>query len=115
MSSTRFLTYAVSDLKAARHFYEDMLGLKPAHEPAGDWCEYNVGDITFGICRADAQHPAGVPDALLSFEVSDLDAEVARLHQLGATFDREITHTPECRFAIVRDPDGSEVILHKSK
>jgi predicted enzyme related to lactoylglutathione lyase len=52
---------------------------------------------------------------MLAFEVSDLDAEVARFHQLGVRFLRGITETPECRFAIVQDPDGSEVILLESK
>jgi predicted enzyme related to lactoylglutathione lyase len=41
--------------------------------------------------------------------------EVARLRQSGATFRREITETPVCRFAVVLDPDGSEILLHKRK
>jgi hypothetical protein len=43
------------------------------------------------------------------------DAEVARLQKCGATFRRGITETPVCRFAIVLDPDGSEVIIHRRK
>jgi hypothetical protein len=30
---------------------------------------------------------------------------------IGTTLRREITETPVCRLAIVRDPDSSEVIL----
>ena len=115
IQSIAFLTYAVSDIKAARHFYEDILGLRLTHEAGGEWFEYDVGDTTFAISAADAEHPVPVRGAVLAFEVSDLDAEVARLHKLGATFRQEITDTPVCRFATVLDPDGSEVIIHKRK
>jgi len=115
IQSIAFLTYAVSDIKAARQFYEDILGLKLTHEAGGDWFEYDIGDTTFAISAADVEHPAPVRGAVLALEVSDLDAEVARLHNLGARFRREIAETPVCRFAIVLDPDGSEVIIHKRK
>lgn len=113
--SIAFLTYAVSDIKAARHFYEDILGLKLTHEAGGEWFEYDIGDTTFAISAADAEHPMPVRSAVLAFEVSDLDAEVARLQQRGATFRQGINETPGCRFAIVLDPDGSEIILHQRK
>ena len=35
IQSIAFLTYAVSDIKAARHFYEDILGLRLTHEAGG--------------------------------------------------------------------------------
>ncbi len=105
----------MSDIKAARHFYEDILGLKLTHQAGGEWFEYDVGDTTFAISIADADHPVPVRGAVLAFEVSDLDAEVARLQQQGATFRGRIVETPVCRFAIVLDPDGSEVIIHKRK
>jgi catechol 2,3-dioxygenase-like lactoylglutathione lyase family enzyme len=89
IQSIAFLAYAVSDIKAARHFYEDILGLKLTHEAGGEWFEYDVGDTTFAISAADAEHPA--------------------------PFRRGITETTVCRFAIVLDPDGSEVIIHKRK
>ncbi len=110
-----FLAYAVSDLKASRHFYEDILGLKLTHQAGGEWFEYDVGDTTFAISPADAEHPVPVRGAVLAFEVSDLDAEVARLQQRGATFRGGITETPVCRFAIILDPDGSEVLVHRRK
>jgi predicted enzyme related to lactoylglutathione lyase len=75
----------------------------------------NLGDTTFAITRADKDHPVPVRGAVVAFEVSDLDAEVARLQKLGVRSRREITETPVCRFAIILDPDGSEVILHRRK
>jgi catechol 2,3-dioxygenase-like lactoylglutathione lyase family enzyme len=115
IQSIAFVTYAVSDLKAARHFYEDILGLKLSHQAGGEWFEYDIGDPTFAISAADAEDLVPVGGAVLAFEVSELDAEVARLQKCGATIRRGITETPVCRFAIVPDPDGSEVIIHKRK
>jgi len=115
IQSIAFITYAVSDLPAARRFYEGTLGLRLTHQAGGEWFEYDIGDTTFAISAADAEHPVPVRGAMLALEVSDLEMEVARLRQSGATFRREITETPVCRFAVVLDPDGSEIILHKRK
>src|SRR5258708_40027332 len=100
IQSIAFLTYAVSDIKAARKFYEGILGLKVTHEAGDEWFEYDVGHTTFAISASDAEHPVPVRGAVVAFEVSDLDAEVARLQKSGATFRRAITETPVCRFAI---------------
>jgi len=113
--SLAFVTYPVSDIKVARQFYEEVLGLKLTHEAGGWWFEYDVGNSTFAICTADAEHPVPVRGAVVALEVSDLDAEVARLQKLGAKFSGAISETPVCRFAVVLDPDGSEIIIHKRK
>ena len=113
--SVAFIAYPVSDINASRHFYENILGLKLTQEAGGEWFEYDIGDTTFAISVADAEHPVPVRGSVLAFEVSDLDAEVARLHNLGANFRREITETPGCRFAILLDPDGSEIFIHRRK
>ena len=113
--SIAFLAYPVSNIETARHFYESVLGLKLTHEAGADWFEYDLGDTTFAISIADAEHPVPVRGTALAFEVSDLDADVARLRALGATFRREIAETKVCRFAIVLDPDGSEIIIHQRK
>lgn len=115
IKSIAFVTYAVSDIKAARHFYEDILGLKLSQGAGGDWFEYDIGATTFAISTTDAEHPVPVRGAVLAFEVADLDAEVATLRQRGARFRRDIQETPACRFAIVLDPDESEVIIHERK
>lgn len=115
IQSVAFIAYPVSDIAASRCFYEGIQGLKLTYEALGTWFEYDVGNTTFAITTADEGHPVPVRGAVVAFEVSDLDAEVARLQKLGVRFRREITETPVCRFAIVLDPDGSEIILHKRK
>jgi len=73
----------------------------------------SLGDTTFAITTADREHPVPVRGAVVAFEVPDPAAEVARLQKLGVKFRGGITETQVCRFAIVLDPDDSEIILHK--
>ena len=115
IQSIAFFVYPVSDIRVARHFYEDILGLKLGHEFGGEWVEYDVGDTTFAITAADADHPVPVRGAAVALEVADLDAAVARLHQRGVAFRQEVSETPVCRFAIILDPDGSPLIIHQRK
>ena len=115
IQSIAFIAYPVSDIATSRRFYEEVLGLKLTHEALGTWFEYDLGDTTFAITTSDEEHPVPVRGAVVAFEVSDLDAEVARLQKVDVRFLREITETPVCRFAIILDPDGSEIILHRRK
>jgi predicted enzyme related to lactoylglutathione lyase len=113
IQSIAFIVYPVSDLEVARRFYEESLGLSLTYEFAGEWFEYEVAGTTFAITLADAEHPVPVQGAALAFEVSDLESEVERLKKSGVKFQREISETPVCRFAVILDPDGSQVIIHK--
>ena len=115
ITSLAFIAYPVGDIAAARKFYEDGLGLRLTHESGGEWFEYDLGDSTFVITSADSEHPVPVRGALAAFEVDDLDAETSRLKALGILPARAIAETPVCRFVSLRDPDGSEVILHQRK
>jgi predicted enzyme related to lactoylglutathione lyase len=115
IKSLAFIVFPVTDIAEARQFYEGSLRLRLTHEFGGEWFEYDLGDTTFAITSGDADHPAPVRGAVASFEVDDLDAEVERLVNLGVPMLREITETPVCRFMKLRDPDGSEVILHQKR
>jgi len=115
ITSLSFVVYPVTNIGAARQFYEELLRLRLTHEFGGEWFEYDLGDATFVITTADAEHPTPVRGAVAAFEVDDLEAEVTRLRDLRIPLAREITETPVCRFASVRDPDGSEVILHQRR
>jgi predicted enzyme related to lactoylglutathione lyase len=115
IKSLAFVVYPVNDLAAARRFYEGALRLTLTHEFGGEWFEYDLGDTAFAIASADAEHPAPIRGAMAAFEVDDLDAEVKRLGDLGIPLARDITDTPVCRIATIRDPDGSEIILHQRR
>ena len=106
----------VTDIKRSRAFYEGILGFKPSMESAGGlWVEYDIGAGTFAIgCYGDAWKPS--PDgSCVAFEVDDLDAEISRLKSLRVPIHLDTTDTPVCRFAMVCDPDGNRLMLHKRK
>jgi predicted enzyme related to lactoylglutathione lyase len=106
----------VTDIKRARAFYEGVLELKPAMESAGGmWVEYEIGNGTFGIgCYGDAWKPSD-QGTCIAFEADNLDAMTARLKSRGVKFAMEVTDSPVCRFAIICDPDGNKILIHKRK
>lgn len=106
----------VTDIKRAREFYEGVLGLKPTMESAGGlWVEYDIGAGTFGIgCYGDVWKPSD-QGTCVAFEVDNFDAEIARLKSLNVKFATEVMPTPVCQFAIICDPDGNRIMIHKRK
>ena len=111
-----FTVTPVTDLGRARSFYEGLLGLQPTslYEEAG-WVEYEIGAGAFALGKADDKWKPSASGSTVAFEVDDLDATLAKLKESGVTFDMEAIDTPVCRMAVVLDPDGSKVMIHKRK
>ena len=111
-----FTVTPVTDLSRARGFYEGVLGLKPTsiYEEAG-WVEYEIGAGAFALGKADEKWKPSAAGSSVAFEVDDLDATIAKLKESGVSFDMEAIDTPVCRMAVVLDPDGSKVMIHKRK
>ncbi len=108
-------TYAVADMVRARAFYEGVLGLQPSPDLRGEWLEYDLGAATFAITTIDIGRPPGAKGGLVAFEVDDLDQTVAALRAAGVPFVFDICESPICRLAMVTDPDGNEIVIHKCK
>lgn len=111
-----FTGIPVTDIKRARAFYEGVLGLKPAMESAGGlWVEYDPGAGTVGLgCYGDAWKPSA-DGTCIAFEADDVDAEISRLQAQGVTVAMAAMDTPVCRFAVISDPDGNRILIHKRK
>ncbi len=109
-----FVGIPVTDMKRARGFYEEALGLKPDPEMTGErWTEYPIGAGTLAIaCIGDEWRPSdeGTSAAL---EVENLEDAVARLVERKISYNE--VESPVCRMAIIQDPDGNKLILHKLK
>jgi len=105
----------VTDMKRARAFYEDILDLKPALVAmGGHWVEYEIAGATFALGAVPDWQPAA-DGTCIAFEVDNLDAELSRLKSRGVKLTEEVTDTPVCRFAIICDPDGNKIMIHKRK
>lgn len=120
ISEIAFVAYPVSDINRARDFYENLLGLPPGefnHElegmPGKYWIEYEVGNVTFAI--SNAWEPSGQSGPSVAFEVEDLEQTVSDLRRAGVTFIEDHIESPVCSFALITDPDGNGITIHKRK
>ena len=115
VNEASFFGYPVTDLARARKFYEGVLGLKITQEPSTvPWAEYELGNVTLGLGCYDGWKTS--PDgAMLALEVDDFDATITQLRELAVPFHFEPLETPVCHMAIIRDPEGNAVMIHKRK
>jgi predicted enzyme related to lactoylglutathione lyase len=113
-----FSCYAVTDFARARAFYEGVLGLKPTSlygEPGGmQWAEYDISPGTLSI-GCSPQFKPGADGCTVALEVEDFDAAMATLKQHNVKFRMEPIETPVCRMAMVFDPDGNTLCIHRRK
>src|SRR6266700_3179262 len=111
-----FVAIPVTDVPRARKCYEEVLGLKVSDEMmGGKWIEYAVGEDTLAIANvSDTWRPSdqGTGAAL---EVEDFDNAIKRLKDRYVHFAAEAFETPCCHMAVVQDPDGNKLIIHKLK
>ena len=114
-----FSCYAVTDFGRARAFYEGVLGLKPTMlhgEPGGmQWGEYDIGAGTLSIGSAPGIFKPSPDGCSVALEVEDFDAAIAELKQDSILFKMEPMETPVCRLAMISDPDGNTLCIHKRK
>lgn len=110
-----FCCYAVTDMARARSFYEGVLNLKPttvSNSEHGSWVEYEFGPYALAIGSAPGFKPS--PDGCsAALEVEDFDAAIAHLKKHGVKFRMEAMPTGICRMAMIFDPDGNTICIHK--
>jgi catechol 2,3-dioxygenase-like lactoylglutathione lyase family enzyme len=109
---------AVRDLDRARRFYGDTLGLKQIDSEGDDFAVFQSGDSNINVYRSKF---AGTNEATaVTWQVDDIDAEVATLKGKGVTFEHydmpglevrgDVHVGEEGKMAWFKDPDGN--ILH---
>ena len=109
-----FTGIPVTDIARARAFYEGILGLTPTMESAGGmWIEYDIGAATLGIgCYGKMWQPSS-EGTCVALEVDDVDAAITELKSKDVTISMEPMDSPVCRFAMICDPDGNKLIIHR--
>jgi predicted enzyme related to lactoylglutathione lyase len=109
-----FVGIPVTDMKRAREFYEDLLGLQPDPEMTGEhWTEYSIGEGTLAIASVGEQWKPSNDGTCAALEVENLEEAIARFEDRKITYDN--VDSPVCRMAIIEDPDGNKLIIHKLK
>lgn len=114
--SLAFVGIPVTDMKRAREFYEGTLGLKTADEMMnGQWVEYDLGNNTLAIASVGPQWQPSDQGTGAALEVEDFDGAVKSLKEKSVPFVVEAYESPCCRMAIIQDPDGNNIVIHKLK
>ena len=116
INNIAFVGIPVTDMKRAREFYEGVLGLAIADEMmSGNWIEYAVGHNTLAIANVGAQWTPSDQGTGAAFEVEEFAEAIKHLKDKHIRFAAEPFETPCCHMAIVQDPDGNKLIIHKLK
>jgi len=111
-----FVAIPVTDIERARPFYEEVLGLRTSDEMmGGKWIEYAVGEDTLAIANVSDTWTPSDQGTGAAFEVEDFDDAIDRLKDQHVRFATEPFETPCCYMAVVQDPDGNKLIIHKLK
>ncbi len=111
-----FTGIPVTDIARAREYYEDVLGLKLSAEMAhGKWIEYDVGGATVALTSINPRWEPSDQGTAVGFEVDDIDAMLDAIKESGAPVYMDKMESPVCWLAIVQDPDGNKVVIHKLK
>jgi len=114
-----FTMYPITDVKRARTFYEETLGLKRGsmgNHGEGYWIEYDLpGGGCLALTNFIPDTPSSTSGGTIAFEVEDLDRLIADLKAKGVTFKSDIIHSPVCRMSVCLDSEGNAILLHQLK
>jgi predicted enzyme related to lactoylglutathione lyase len=113
-----FAAYPVTDLKRACQFYAGTLGLKESRRWGDEnkaWVEYDIGPGTLAITNMAAEWKPSPNGGGVGLEVDDFDASIEQLKKAGVKFTWDAQDTPVCHMALVSDPDGNSICIHKRK
>lgn len=114
INALAFVGIPVTDMKRAREFYEGVLGLMPDPEMTGEmWTEYSIGPGTLAIASVGDQWKPSEDGTCAALEVENLEDAIARLKERSVAFEK--VDSPVCRMAVIQDPDGNKIIIHKLK
>lgn len=111
-----FCCYPVTDMKRARAFYEGVLNLKPTtvtDSEHNQWVEYEFGPYALAIGCAPGMFKPSPDGCSAALEVEDFAAATAHLKEHNVKFRMEECQTPVCRMAMIFDPDGNTICIHK--
>ena len=100
----------------ARAFYEGVLGLKISEEMmSGKWVEYSLGNNTLAIASVGPQWLTSDQRTGAALEGEKFDEAVKWLKDRHVSFVMEAYESPCCWMAIIKDPDGNNIVIHKLK
>jgi catechol 2,3-dioxygenase-like lactoylglutathione lyase family enzyme len=118
VNAVTVVSVPVSDQDRAKKFYTDDLGFELLRDdtsvPGIRWLQVAPpqGGTALTLVTWFDTMPAGSLRGLV-LVTSDLDADYLRLRDLGVQFAQPPTQQPWAKEAVLRDPDGNELVLQQ--
>lgn len=116
--TTVSVRYIVNSVEVAIEFYRDRLGFEVVMHPAPGFAALSHGDLRLLLNQpgaGGAGTAGGSPQPggwnRIQLAVEDLDATVAELREMGATFRGDAVEGAGGRQILVEDPSGNPIEL----
>ena len=113
---TDFITIPVTDVERSKQFYGETLGLTEIEHPEQGFPEYQLGEnISVYLLNMESIGSSFTSPNTAGFTLRVPDVAEARkeLESKGVVFDGDVLDTGVCHMAILRDPDGNAITLHR--
>lgn len=117
-----FVGHPVASLRRAREFYEKVLCLPEPKAIDGTldgdqgFLEYEIGPHTLAITTTWTNGGrVEEPSSGLVLEVEDFAEAVRHLQEYGVQFEMGPFEGPACAIAVIFDPDGNRIGIHKRR
>jgi predicted enzyme related to lactoylglutathione lyase len=117
--TSALMTLASPNVEVLVGFYGALLGQTAQPYQRDRYAEFQLSGLRLAIFKPRLDHAdqftaPGSGAMSLCLEVTDLDAAIARLTQLGYPPPGPVTTVSHGREVYAYDPDGSRLILHQS-
>jgi catechol 2,3-dioxygenase-like lactoylglutathione lyase family enzyme len=108
-----YIRIPATDIDESRRFYGEILGLPAGPTDAGDWVEYQAGNVTLAVMTPDTHGDefAALTPSTFALRVPDVAAAKATLEAAGVTV-ADVWDSGVCRGAGFTDPAGNRILLH---
>lgn len=115
-----FVGVAVTDMEKAKQFYGEALGLAETVGYGDDWAEYETSNLTIALIRMPDDDivggaEGGMKNGVVALAVADIHAAVDELRAKGVKVVWDVAEYPPCYMAMIEDPFGNRMSLHKRK
>ena len=111
-----FVGIPVTDMPRARAFYENVLRLAVSEEMmGGKWVEYSLSNNTLAIASVGPQWLPSDQGTGAALEVEHFEEAVNYLKNRKVPFTTDPFESPCCHMAVIGDPDGNNIVIHKLK
>lgn len=108
-----FVFHTVSDITESMSFYRDTLGLdlESLNEETG-WAEFALPPTTLALGEVNPTVPLSPGSGGVGVSMA-VEASMEELEDEGMDVLMESQEFPTCDMAMIADPDGNPIMLHK--